>query len=44
MLEKQSRRAPINSGYKVARILEKGLKMTLVALKVKALEVLSSGL
>jgi hypothetical protein len=43
-LEKQSKRAPINSGYESARILENDSILTLVPLKVKALEVPRYGL
>jgi hypothetical protein len=42
--KKQSRKKLINSGYKVAIILDKYLTLTLVPLTVKALKVLSSGL
>jgi hypothetical protein len=44
VLSEYCRRLPINSGYKVARILEKDFTLTLVPLKAKALEVPRSGL
>ena len=43
-LEKHSRRILINSGYKVARILEKNFALALLQLKVRDLEVPNSGL
>jgi hypothetical protein len=44
LLEKQSRRAAINIGYKVSTILEKDFTLILAQSKAKALEVPSSGL
>jgi hypothetical protein len=44
VLEKQRRREPINSDYKLARTLEEDYALKLVLLKVTTLEVPSSGL
>jgi hypothetical protein len=44
MLENQSRITCIHSVYNIARILEKDFTLTLVQLKMKDLEVLSSEL